>query len=122
MFISAYKGNNKVVIVAINRGTSATTQNFTLQNGRTSIVSSWVTDQNRNLAANANIRVNNNSFSAQLPAQSVTTFVAQLGSNLTSLDENIDEVVGENIDINYEVEDGDTTLVETVVEESNQED
>lgn len=116
VFVSAYKGDNKVVIVAINRGTSATTENFTLQNGRASTVSSWVTDQNRNLAANANIRVNNNSFSAQLPAQSVTTFVAQLGSNLTSLDANLDEVVGENIDLNYEVE--DATLVDSIVEEA----
>lgn len=77
-FISAYKGDNKVVIVAINRGTSAVNQKFVLQNGNASTVSSWITDSTRNLAAGSSINVTNNSFTAQLPAQSVTTFTAAL--------------------------------------------
>ncbi|MGC5772228.1 glucuronoxylanase [Paenibacillus pabuli] len=77
-FISAYKGDNKVVIVAINRGTSAVNQKFVLQNGNTSNVSSWVTDSTRNLAAGSSIIMTGNTFTAQLPSQSVTTFVAQL--------------------------------------------
>jgi glucuronoarabinoxylan endo-1,4-beta-xylanase len=78
VYISAYKGDNKVVIVAINRGTSAVTQGFALQNGTASSVSSWVTDANRNLASGASINVSGGSFTAQLPAQSVTTFVSNL--------------------------------------------
>ncbi|SEN81008.1 glucuronoarabinoxylan endo-1,4-beta-xylanase [Paenibacillus sp. OK076] len=77
-FISAYKGDNKVVIVAINRGTSAVNQKFVLQNGNASTVSSWITDSTRNLAAGSSINITNNSFTAQLPAQSVTTFTAAL--------------------------------------------
>lgn len=77
-FISAYKGDNKVVIVAINRGTSAVNQKFVLQNGNASTVSSWITDSTRNLAAGSSINVTGNSFTAQLPAQSVTTFTAPL--------------------------------------------
>ncbi|MEC0125242.1 glycoside hydrolase family 30 beta sandwich domain-containing protein [Paenibacillus pabuli] len=77
-FISAYKGDNKVVIVAINRGTSAVNQKFVLQNGNASNVSSWVTDSTRNLAAGSLIIMTGNTFTAQLPSQSVTTFVAQL--------------------------------------------
>ncbi|PWW36219.1 glucuronoarabinoxylan endo-1,4-beta-xylanase [Paenibacillus pabuli] len=77
-FVSAYKGNNKVVIVAINRGTSAVNQKFVLQNGNASTVSSWITDSTRNLAAGSSINVTGNSFTAQLPAQSVTTFTATL--------------------------------------------
>jgi glucuronoarabinoxylan endo-1,4-beta-xylanase len=76
IYVSAYKGNNKVVIVAINRGTSAASQSFTLQNGTASTVSSWLTDATRNLAAGSALSVTNGSFTAQLPAQSVTTFVA----------------------------------------------
>ncbi|PQP80183.1 glycosyl hydrolase [Paenibacillus sp. PCH8] len=79
-FVSAYKGDNKVVIVAINRGTSATSQRFVLQNGNASTVSSWVTDSSRNLASGAPINVSNAAFTAQLPAQSVTTFVANVSS------------------------------------------
>lgn len=77
-FVSAYKGDNKVVIVAINRGTSAVNQKFVLQNGNASTVSSWITDGTRNLAAGSSINVTSNSFTAQLPAQSVTTFTAAL--------------------------------------------
>ncbi|MFJ4982117.1 hypothetical protein ACIP6X_43740 [Streptomyces coeruleorubidus] len=38
-------------------------------------MSSWVTDGGRNLASQARINVSNGSFTAQLPAQSLTTFV-----------------------------------------------
>jgi glucuronoarabinoxylan endo-1,4-beta-xylanase len=84
-FVSAYKGNNRVVIVAINRGTSAVNQKFVLQNGNASSVSSWVTDASRNLASQPAINVSNRAFTAQLPARSVTTFVANLsGTNFIS--------------------------------------
>lgn len=85
IYTSAYKGDNKVVIVAINKGTSAASQRFVLQNGSASNVSSWITDASRKVAAGASLSVSNGSFTAQLPAQSVTTFVATLGSaGLTS--------------------------------------
>ncbi|MFD1131113.1 carbohydrate-binding protein [Paenibacillus provencensis] len=77
-FVSAYKGDNKVVIVAINRGTSATSQKFVLQNGNVSTVSSWVTDSSRNLESGTPTTVSAGAFTAQLPAQSVTTFVANI--------------------------------------------
>ncbi|PXV95644.1 glucuronoarabinoxylan endo-1,4-beta-xylanase [Lachnotalea glycerini] len=84
VYTSAYKGDNKVVIVAINKSTSTISQNFVLQNGSATTVSSWVTDKTRNLAANSAISVSNGSFKASLPAQSVTTFVAELtGSGST---------------------------------------
>lgn len=103
VFISAYKGNNKAVIVAVNRGTSSTSQKFNLQNGTASKVSTWITDSSRSMAAGTNITVTNNSFTAQLPAQSVTTFTADLGS-----------VTGGESTA-YEAESG-TTLTDAVVE------
>ncbi len=104
-FVSAYKGDNKVVVVAINKGTSATSQRFVLQNGNASTVSSWVTDSSRNLASGAPINVSNGAFTAQLPAQSVTTFVADItgsGSGNTS-------------GTTYEAETG-TTLTDALIE------
>lgn len=83
-FVSAYKGNNKVVIVAINRGTSSANQKFVLQNGNASTVSSWMTDASRNLQSGSPINVSNGAFTAQLPAQSVTTFVADLTGGSTN--------------------------------------
>ncbi|WP_435368198.1 carbohydrate-binding protein [Paenibacillus polysaccharolyticus] len=78
VYVSAYKGaNNKIVIVAINKNTSGVNQRFTVQNGTASTVSSWVTDSTRNLAAGSALQISGNGFSADLPAQSVTTFVVQ---------------------------------------------
>ncbi|QSF47465.1 carbohydrate-binding protein [Paenibacillus tianjinensis] len=105
VYTSAYKGDNKVVIVAINKGTSAVNQNFVLQNGTASSVSPWVTDATRKVAAGAAINVINNAFAAQLPAQSVTTFVATLGS-------------GSGTGTTYEAEAG-TTLTAAVTETTN---
>lgn len=105
IYISAYKGDNKVVIVAINKGTSIVNQNFVLQNGTASKVSTWVTDSSRKVAAGSSINVSGGSFTAQLPAQSVTTFVGELGSNTGS-------------GTTYEAETG-TTLTSSVVETTN---
>ncbi len=80
VYVSAYKGSSKIVIVAINQGTSAVNQNFVLQNGITSKVSAYVTDSSRNMAAGSSINVSNGSFTAQLSPQSITTFVGDLGS------------------------------------------
>lgn len=78
VYTSAYKGDNKYVIVAINKGTSAITQNFDLENGTSSSVSSWITDGSRNMKAQSSIHISNGFFAAELPAQSVTTFVGTM--------------------------------------------
>ncbi|RFZ75916.1 glucuronoxylanase [Lacrimispora amygdalina] len=78
VYVSAYKGDNKAVIVAINKNATAVSQKFTFQNGTGGSVSSWITDGSRNLAAGSGYRVSGNSFTAQLPARSVTTFVTDL--------------------------------------------
>ncbi|WP_150271875.1 carbohydrate-binding protein [Paenibacillus tepidiphilus] len=107
VYTSAYKGDNKVVIVAINKGTSAVNQRFVLQNGTASSVSSWVTDASRKVAAGASATVSSNAFTAQLPAQSVTTFVAALGSGSGTINGTV-----------YEAETG-TTLTAAVTETTN---
>lgn len=105
IYASAYKGDNKVVIVAINRGSASASQSFVLQNGTASKVSSWITDSSRNLVAGSAVSLSGGSFTAQLPAQSVTTFVAELGSSSGS-------------GTTYEAETG-TTLTNAAVETVN---
>ncbi len=78
VYTSAYIGDNKIVIVAINKGNTVVNQNFVLQNGTADSFSSWVTDGRRNMASSGTSKVSNNSFTSQLPAQSVTTYVADL--------------------------------------------
>ncbi len=77
VYVSAYKGDNKVVIVAINKGNSAVSQKFALQNATSEVnsVETFVTTSTKNVAAGSPINVSAGSFTAQLPAQSVTTFV-----------------------------------------------
>ncbi|GIP17452.1 glucuronoxylanase XynC [Paenibacillus montaniterrae] len=101
VFISAYKGDNKLVIVAVNRGNSAVNQNFVLQNGAASNVSRWITDSIRNLEAGTPLNASSGSFFAHLPANSVTTFVAELS--------------GSGAGTTYEAE-TNTTLTNAVVE------
>ncbi|WP_342423361.1 carbohydrate-binding protein [Paenibacillus sp. FSL E2-0178] len=107
VYISAYKGDNKAVIVAINKGTSAVSQSFVLQNGTASSASTWITDASRKVAAGSSFNVSNGSFTAQLPAQSVTTFVAELGSGS-----------GIGSGTTYEAETG-TTLANAIAETIN---
>lgn len=82
VYVSAYKGDNKVVIVAINRSTTSGSQNFVLNNGNVTKVERYRTSSSENMVKTADMEVANNSFWAHLPAQSITTFVATLsGSN-----------------------------------------
>jgi hypothetical protein len=73
--VSAYKGDNNMVIVAVNTGTASVSQKFIVQNGTVSQVSSWQTTPSSNMTAGQDFQVSGGSFSATLPGQSVTTFV-----------------------------------------------
>jgi glucuronoarabinoxylan endo-1,4-beta-xylanase len=76
VYVSAYKGSgNRVVIVAVNKGSAQVSQQFALRNNGSSGVSSWLTDASRNVASQSRITMSNGAFTAQLPAQSVTTLV-----------------------------------------------
>jgi glucuronoarabinoxylan endo-1,4-beta-xylanase len=76
--VTAYKGDGKVVIVAINRRRSPVDLEFTLENGKPAEVFSWVTTAEDNIAPGPALAVSGGSFRAGLPAQSVTTFVGEL--------------------------------------------
>ncbi|MFP4976934.1 glucuronoxylanase [Paenibacillus sp. CN-4] len=78
VYVSAYKGGNKVVIVAINKGNTGVNQNFVLQNGSAAQLSRWVTSSAGNLQPGTPLQMTGNNFWAHLPAQSVTTFVGGL--------------------------------------------
>ncbi|WP_308426324.1 cellulose binding domain-containing protein [Streptosporangium pseudovulgare] len=79
VYVSAYRGGDTIVIVAVNKGTSAVSQQFTLANTTVSSASSWLTDASRNVAPQGTIPVSNGSLTVTLPARSVTTFVTTVG-------------------------------------------
>ncbi|MEV4300854.1 cellulose binding domain-containing protein [Microbispora rosea] len=78
VYVSAYRNGDTVVIVAINKGTSGVSQQFTLANAGSASVSSWVTDGSRNVAPQAATTMSNGSLTVTLPARSMTTFVTSL--------------------------------------------
>ncbi len=82
VLVSAYKSADSVVIVAINKNTSAVNQQFSISNANGAIakVTGRRTAGTENLVAVADINLTNGSFTANLPAQSVTTFVGALGT------------------------------------------
>ncbi|MEU9834815.1 cellulose binding domain-containing protein [Streptosporangium sp. NPDC048047] len=75
VYVSAYRGGDTIVIVAVNKATSAVSQQFTVANTAISGASSWLTDASRNVAPQGAVPVSNGSLTVTLPARSVTTFV-----------------------------------------------
>ncbi|MFF4129917.1 cellulose binding domain-containing protein [Microbispora rosea] len=78
VYVSAYRNGDSVVIVAINKGTSGVSQQFTVANAGSASVSSWLTDGSRNVAPQAATTMSNGSLTVTLPARSMTTFVTSL--------------------------------------------
>jgi glucuronoarabinoxylan endo-1,4-beta-xylanase len=74
--VTAYTNGSKVVIVALNRNSSPRGQTFVIQNGSVSIFTPYVTSSTQNCVQGSDITVSGNSFSVDLAASSITTFVS----------------------------------------------
>lgn len=80
VFVSAYKSGDTVVIVAVNKNTSAVSQQFTLAGTTSSgTVANWLTDASRNVAPQTALTMTNGSLTVTLPARSAMTFVTTIG-------------------------------------------
>ena len=84
--VSAYysASTGKVVIVAINNNGSAVSQPFTYSGLSVSTVYPWITDSSRNLVQQTSVAVSGGNFTYSLPAQSITSFVAAVGSSVAT--------------------------------------
>jgi glucuronoarabinoxylan endo-1,4-beta-xylanase len=92
--VSAYTGEGKVVIVAVNTGTGSVNQSFAITGGTVSQVSSSQTDPNNNMAAGQTYPVSGGTFTAPLAGQSITTFVGSLSGYVSPLDSGVSDVGG----------------------------
>lgn len=90
VLVSAYKKDNTVTIVAVNKGTESYTQSFSMGNGEKIVdVDRYRTSANENLAKTENLENDGTGFFAQLPGESVSTFVITLDNEgNTNPDEN----------------------------------
>jgi glucuronoarabinoxylan endo-1,4-beta-xylanase len=89
VYISAYKNDSgQVTVVAINKGTESYSQNFTVSSGeKITGVSRYRTSASESLAYTADLTAGETSFWAQLPAESVSTFIITLDTEIKA-DEN----------------------------------
>ena len=97
-YISAYKKDNTVTIVAVNNTDTGYSQHFSLKNvNNIKNVDRYRTGSNENLALTKALENDGSSFWAQLPARTVSTFVVTLGSGsepvVTTTNENTQPVV-----------------------------
>jgi glucuronoarabinoxylan endo-1,4-beta-xylanase len=74
VYAVAFKGK-QYVIVAMNNTSSSQSVTFTCSNGAFPSVNKYTSSQSKNGANEGSVAVKNNSFTAALDAQSVTTFV-----------------------------------------------
>ncbi|MGN0648265.1 MAG: alpha/beta hydrolase-fold protein [Oscillospiraceae bacterium] len=90
VLVSAYKGNdNQVTIVAINKGSEGYSQQFSVSDdAQITNIDRYRTSSSENIAKTENLEYSGNSFWAQLPAESVSTFVVTLADTPVEPDEN----------------------------------
>lgn len=77
VFVTAYKSDSKVVIVALNNGSSAIDQSFAIRNGTATAFTPYVTSITKNCVQENEVTVSSGNFTATLDASSITTFVSE---------------------------------------------
>jgi len=75
VYLSAYGGSGHQVIVVINSTTSAVTLPILIENQSVTSLTPYQTTASTNVAALSAVSLTDNTFTATLPAQSITTFV-----------------------------------------------
>jgi glucuronoarabinoxylan endo-1,4-beta-xylanase len=78
IYVSAFNGNGKTVIVAINTGTSNVNQQFAIKGTTVTSITPYVTSESEDLVTKAPIDLNPDidAFKFTLPPKSITTFVS----------------------------------------------
>ena len=75
VYLSAYAGNSHQVIVVINANTTAVSLPIQIDNQTITSLTPYQTTSSASVAAQTAITVTGNSFTASVPAQSITTYV-----------------------------------------------
>jgi hypothetical protein len=82
ILVSAYKhSDTQATVVAINNSSNAVSQQFTLSGRNVTKVDTYRTSASENIASISGVNASGSSFTAQLPANSVSTFVVGLESD-----------------------------------------
>jgi glucuronoarabinoxylan endo-1,4-beta-xylanase len=84
LYITAYKGGARLVIVAVNTRTTAITRTFRVENAAagTAVFTPFVTSRTRNCEQGADVTAADGVFTATLEPSSVTTFTTEFASGV----------------------------------------
>jgi glucuronoarabinoxylan endo-1,4-beta-xylanase len=83
VYVVAFKGPSNTVIVAVNTNTTAKGQTFTISNGLTNIsLTKYVTSATKSVNAEGTVAYANSSFTDNLDAQSISTYVSSVISGV----------------------------------------
>jgi O-glycosyl hydrolase len=80
VYISAYKTDSTLVVVAVNRNTGSTMVDFVIQNGTVDSLAAYTTSGSKDVENGGYYKVNGGAFSAELDGQSITTFATYTGN------------------------------------------
>ncbi len=78
VYVSAYKSDQKIVVVAVNRGASSKNLSLTVNGETVQTFTKYTTSGSKNVQNDGTVINSNGSFPLSLDAQSVTTFVGSL--------------------------------------------
>jgi glucuronoarabinoxylan endo-1,4-beta-xylanase len=74
--VSAYKSDSRVVLVVINRSSTAVSQTFSMENGSAAAFTPYITSAAKDCLQEGEIAVSGNRFSITLDPSSITTLVS----------------------------------------------
>ncbi len=84
VYVSAYKNNQNVVVVVVNRNTSAQSVSLAINGAAVQSLTKYTTSASKNVQNDGVISNSNGSFTLNLEAQSITTYVGSLsGTTIT---------------------------------------
>ena len=80
MYLVAFKGERKVIIVVISLYTTSKEQTFTFNHGSITHINRYTTSETKNLSFDEIVDFTDNSFTATLDQMSITSFVCTITS------------------------------------------
>ncbi|MFL5307781.1 MAG: hypothetical protein ACJ8F1_21360 [Polyangia bacterium] len=83
VLVEAYRDSTHLAVIAVNTNATAVTQKFVVDGSTLDTVTPWVTSADDSLAAKSPVAVTDDSFTFDLPASSVVTFVNWDATTLT---------------------------------------
>ena len=89
VYVTAYLNGTNLILVVLNMGTSGVSQQFNITNGTVAMLEGYRTSSSESMADACGYAVSAGSFTAPLPAQSVTTFVQTGGPGTPAAPSNL---------------------------------